>query len=223
MSTAHPVIEIEYPESDGQPMGESDLHRDWMFQIIERLKRRYAGQQVYVTGNLIFYYVEGDSKQCIVPDAFVVLGASPHRRKIYKLWEEQRVPSVVFEVTSSSTRWNDLEQKPELYARLGIQELFLYDPTAEYLEPSLQGHRLEGDGYTPITSDAEGALVSEQLGIRLLLAEGDLVMRDQQTNEIIKSAAEAAEAAEEKVRELEAELARRRSQEKSQSGGSISS
>ncbi|RPI90080.1 MAG: Uma2 family endonuclease, partial [Planctomycetaceae bacterium] len=73
MSTASSVIDVEYPDSDGQPMGESDLHRGWMIQIINRLQRYYAGRQVYVTDNLILYYVKGNPKRGIVPDAFVTL------------------------------------------------------------------------------------------------------------------------------------------------------
>ncbi len=43
---------IEYPESDGKPMGETDLHRDAMVRHIELLKQYFEGQQVYVSGDL---------------------------------------------------------------------------------------------------------------------------------------------------------------------------
>jgi hypothetical protein len=36
--------EVEYPESAGRPMGESDWHRDWMNRIIALLKYRYREQ-----------------------------------------------------------------------------------------------------------------------------------------------------------------------------------
>jgi hypothetical protein len=53
----HPQTkEIDYPETDGKPMAESDLHRDLMFYIIHRLQRYFAGKRVYVTGNLLLYY-----------------------------------------------------------------------------------------------------------------------------------------------------------------------
>src|SRR5262249_29136487 len=39
-----------YPESDGKPMAETDIHRDWMVCIIERLKWRYRRKRVYVSG-----------------------------------------------------------------------------------------------------------------------------------------------------------------------------
>jgi hypothetical protein len=41
MSTAPSAIDIEYPESDGRPMGETDLHRNWMIHLIDVLQTRY--------------------------------------------------------------------------------------------------------------------------------------------------------------------------------------
>ncbi len=35
MSLLTSYTDIEYPESDGKPMGETDLHRDWMVRILE--------------------------------------------------------------------------------------------------------------------------------------------------------------------------------------------
>ena len=38
--------EIHYPETDGKPMAESDLHRDMMAYLIRLLQRFFAGQAV---------------------------------------------------------------------------------------------------------------------------------------------------------------------------------
>src|SRR4051812_37526656 len=91
---------IDYPTSDGKPMAETDLHRDWMFLLIERLKDHFRGQQVYVSGNLLIYYVEGDPRRHFSPDLFVVKECDPGRRELYKLWEERKVPNFVLETTS---------------------------------------------------------------------------------------------------------------------------
>ena len=46
-----------YPTSDGKPMAETDRHRQLMFDLIEQLKRHFAGQSdTYVSGNLLLYY-----------------------------------------------------------------------------------------------------------------------------------------------------------------------
>jgi Uma2 family endonuclease len=119
------VSTVNYPESDGKPMGETDRHRDAMVRHIELLKYHYRGQKVYVSGDLLVYYEEGNSKKYVVPDAFVVKGIEPGRRRIYRIWMEGKAPDVVIETTSRKTMRKDTVVKPALYAQLGIQEYFL--------------------------------------------------------------------------------------------------
>lgn len=195
--------EIFYPESDGKPMAESDLHRQWMMRIIDRLERFFAGQQVYVSGNLLVYYVEGDPKKCVAPDAFVVLDCEPRLRKIYKLWEEQKVPNFVLETTSSSTQREDLYKKTCLYAQLKIPEYFLFDPLGDWLNPPLLGYRLVGGGYVPLEPDDQGQLHSEQLGISLWLDEGRLAMAETATGKRLQTGGEWGEDANGRARQAE--------------------
>jgi Uma2 family endonuclease len=172
MALVQTVHGIEYPESDGMPMGETDLHRDWMVRILDILRLRYRGQRVYVASDLLVYYQEGDPTKFVVPDDFVVLDCDPARRNTFKIWQEQNnVPHAVFEVTSRSTRREDEVFKPRVYARLGVPEYFLYDPTSDYLSPPLQGFRTEHGSYTRITPDDTGALKCDQLGITLRLEQ----------------------------------------------------
>src|SRR4051794_26361467 len=102
MSPAQAAIEIEYPETDGKPRGETDVHRMWMIRIYDLLKYRYRGQNVYIGSDLLLYYTEGNPAEYLVPDDFVVLDCDPGPRRTFQVWKEQRVPNVVFEVTS---RW----------------------------------------------------------------------------------------------------------------------
>jgi Uma2 family endonuclease len=175
---------VEYPESDGKPMGETELHRDEMVDAIEALKRRYRlDPNVYLGGNLFFYYEEGTPAAVFAPDVFVIFGVPKRRRRVYKLWEEKRVPSFVLEVTSRATRLEDKGNKRELCAELGVLEYFLYDPEADYLDPPLQGFRLAGGHYAPIFPDAKGTLESKALGLKLTLEEGRLRFIDAATGE----------------------------------------
>lgn len=222
MSLTEAVHEIEYPESDGKPMGETDLHRDWMVRILDILRLRYRGQRVYVASDLFIYFEEGDPTQFVAPDDFVVLDCDPGRRRTFKVWEEGgKTPAVVFEVTSQHSRREDEVFKPQTYARLGVPEYFLYDPTSDYLRPPLRGFRLGKEGYARIAPDAAGALPCEQLGITLRLDGRDLVMCDARSGEVLKTEAEAAndareaandarEAAEARAAQLEAEVQRLR-------------
>ena len=195
MSVVQTIDQIEYPESDGRPMGETDVHIDWMIRLRDILRFRYLGQQVYVGTNLLVYYVEGEPSRFVVPDDFVVKDCDPRRRRTFKVWEEGRVPNVVFEVTSRSSRREDQVYKQQIYAQLGVHEYFLYDPTAEYLNPPLQGYRLEGGNYVRIEPDDSGAIRSDELGVLLRLERGDLVLVDLQSGEELMTRAETAEAA----------------------------
>ena len=195
MSLVQTIEEVEYPDSDGKPMGETDVHIDWMIRLRDILRHRYQGQQVYVGANMLVYYVEGKPSNYIVPDDFVVKDCDPRRRRTFKIWEEGRVPNVVFEITSYGSRREDRVHKPQIYASIGVQEYFLYDPTDEYLEPPLRGFRLEGGEYLPIEPDKSGSLRSDELGVLLRLVDGELVMIDSKSGKVLMTRAEAAEAA----------------------------
>jgi hypothetical protein len=125
---------------------------------------------------------------------------------------------VVFEITSRSSRDEDQMYKPQIYARLGVPEYFLYDPTGEYLDPPLQGFRLVGSDYVPIEPDSSGSLRCEELGLLLRLAENDLVLVDEKTNAVLMTAAEAMDAARQTAdaARLAAEAAREAAQQRTQ-------
>ena len=207
MSSVIQVTSVSYPESDGKPMGETDQHRKEMIREMELLERFFQGQQVYVSGDLLVYYERGNPKKFVVPDVFVVLGLEPGDRRIYKLWVERKAPNVVIEVTSRKTKKKDTVAKPALYAKLGIGEYFLFDPTEDYLHPPLQGSRLAGDGYEPLAPDAQGALISRELGLRLQPHGGQLMFYRLDTGERLLTAEEAWRA-EEEARRAEAEALR---------------
>lgn len=210
MSSVIQVTSVTYPESDGKPMAESDEHRKEMVREIEILEQFFAGQRVYVSGALLTYYEQGNPKKFVVPDVFVVHGLEPRDRRIYKLWVEGKAPDVILEVTSRKTKKKDTVTKPALYARLRVPEYFLFDPTQDYLEPPLQGHRLVGDEYELIDAAADGSLVSAQLGLRLRAARGQLMFYRLDTGDRLLTAEEARQAEAEARRAAEAEVARLR-------------
>lgn len=207
MSTAQTTVEIDYPESDGQPMGETDLHRNWMIRLIDILQHRYRDQQVYVSGDLLVYYEEGNPRRFVVPDVFVVKDCDPSERRIYKLWAEPSAPHVVFEVTSRSSQREDTQKKPRIYAAIGVEEYFVFDPTRDYLNPPLRGFRLEDGKHEPIEPDADGWLMCQQLGFRCRVEGDELVLVDAMTGEKLVSHWEAEQLARE---QSEAEVARLR-------------
>jgi Uma2 family endonuclease len=171
MSTTHttpPPVAVDYPDGDGRPVAETPLHRDNLLGTIDMLRRHFAGDpMVYVSGKMFVYYVHGDRLRALAPDVFVVRGVPDRQRRVYKTWEEGRGPDVVIEMTSRSTREEDLEDKFALYRdTLHVAEYFLFDPESEYLDPPLQGYRLTEGRYEPI-EPVEGRLPSEVLGLHL--------------------------------------------------------
>jgi Uma2 family endonuclease len=208
MSPVIQVSQVHYPESDGKPMGETDEHREAMVRHIELLKYYFRDQQVYVSGDLLLYYEQGNPKKFVVPDAFVAKGLTSRTRRVYKVWVEGKVPDVVIETTSRKTRRKDTVDKPELYARLGVKEYFLLDPDQEYLDPPLQGYRREGTAYAPIPRDDAGCLVSQELELRLCIGEGLLQFYRLDTGERLLTGSERAEL-EAKRAKLEVERAER--------------
>ncbi len=150
-------------------MAETDLHRQDMVDVIETLQDYFAGDpQVYVTGNLLLYYVEGNPRKHVSPDVFVVRGVPKlPPRDYYLLWKEKKSPEVVIEITSKTTRREDQNKKLALYREvLKVPEYFQFDPTEDYLKPSLQGHRLVDGDYQPIPL-VHGRIPSQILGLHL--------------------------------------------------------
>lgn len=185
------VREVVYPDSDGEPMGETQLHIGWSIRLLQILEHRYERQRVLTGANLIFYWVEGEPQYSVVPDLFVVLDCDPDPpRRVFKTWEEGCVPNFVLEVTSSSTRRKDESTKPGIFMDIGVGEYVMYDPTGDYLDPPLRMLRLVDGRYVAVEPDAEGRLLSEELGIVLRLVDGALELRDAETDEVLRPAVE---------------------------------
>jgi Uma2 family endonuclease len=161
---------VEYPESDGQPMAETDEHADELRAAVETLRDWFAAAdpRVYVAGNNFIYFVEGDRKACVSPDCYVVKDVPNHRRRTFRVWEEGRTPCFTLEVTSDSTRREDMGKKMGLYRDdLQVREYFLFDLTRDWIPGGLRGYRRVGDEYVPIAPRPDGRFVSEELGLEL--------------------------------------------------------
>ena len=166
----------EYPTSDGEPMAETDVHREQIIQLITSLEDFFRTRpDVYVTGNLLVFYQEGDGRKHVSPDVMVTLGIPSRRRDHYKIWEEGKAPDVVIEVTSSSTRSDDMGSKKGLYALHGIREYFVFDPLREYVPAGLRGFHLAGEDYIPMVGTS---LVSQLLGLELRIVDHELRLFD---------------------------------------------
>ncbi len=98
--TAIPLEEeTYYPESDGAPMAETELHLEELVYVWQALKDRFQDEpDVFVGANLFLYYRRGDPRAVVAPDGFVVKGVPKllpgnRRRRKYLLWERARRPA----------------------------------------------------------------------------------------------------------------------------------
>ena len=161
--------EVFYPSSDGEPLVESYVHLYALLATLEVLRQYLLGRQATVLSNQFLYYAQGFPKLRVAPDVMVIFNVAPGGRDNYKTWEEGQVPVVIFEMTSEGTKNQDTGFKKTLYEQLGVLEYWLFDPKGEWIKEQLQGYRLRGEVYEPITDSR-----CEPLQLRLQI-EGQLI------------------------------------------------
>lgn len=206
-----------YPETDGKPMAVSDLHRRILTRILQTLENHFTqSPEVYVSGDILMYYREGHPQQVISPDVLVTFGIGQKPRLTYKVWEEGKVPDFVMELSSKSTYRNDLGEKMELYASLGIRDYVLYDAEDLYLPTPLMGFTLVEGRYVAMSPNADGGIYSEVLGLEFRLRDTHFGIYNPVLEAWLQTPTEVAEAraenAEARAENAEAEAAQLREQ-----------
>ena len=182
-----------YPDTDGKPMAVSDLHRRILIRTLQVLDTHFEERpEVYVSGDILMYYVEGDPRKSVAPDVLVTFGLGKKLRRTYKVWEEGKVPDFAMEFSSENTYRNDLGKKLELYGLLGIQDYFLYDAEGLYLPSALMGFELVDDVYVPISAGPTGGLRSSALGLDFHVDNVGLGIYDPAANDWLQTPAESA-------------------------------
>lgn len=159
--------EVIYPDSDGQPIANNTKQFRWILVIQQNLDWLFADNpNVFVTGDLFWYPVEGRPNIVNAPDVMVVFGRPKSDRGSYQQWNEEDVaPQVVFEILSPSNSQDEMERKLLFYDRYGVEEYYIYDPDRNRLRGWLRGE----DGLDVIPQMADW--VSPRLGIRFALSQ----------------------------------------------------
>ncbi len=164
------AIDIEYPDSDGQPMADNTKQFRWIVTIKENLELLFVNEpEVFIAGDLFWYPVEGNNAIRQAPDVMVVFGRPKGDRGSYRQWQEAGIaPQVVFEILSPGNRFGEMLRKLGFYDRHGVEEYYLYDPDKLELTGLLRGD----DGLSMIEDMA--AWVSPRLQIRFELTSETL-------------------------------------------------
>ena len=152
----------------------------------------------------------------------------------YIISVQGKPPDFVMEIASRSTGRQDVDEKRTGYARLGIPEYWRFDETGDFHGTRLAGDRLVNARYEPIPIEEvrDGVLqgYSAVLNLHVRWGRGELRWHDPETGQEIPTFQQEQEgrlaerearlaeregrlAAEARVRELEAELARREAKE----------
>jgi len=133
------------------------------------------------------------------------------------------VPTVVIEVASQRTYRYDLGAKRRFYARVGVLEYLVFDPTREWLGTAVKAWHATARGFEAWLPDRDGRWHSRELGIsfqvdgmllRVVDAEGVVMPHIAEFGRLLREQQrEADRRAEEQARriaELEAELRQHR-------------
>ncbi len=186
-STPPSAEEIEYPSSDGEPMGETGWHVTALLNLFAGLLEHFADRsEVFVAADMFLYYERGQPKSCVCPDCMVIFGVGNRDRPSFKTWEEgNTAPNVVFEITSEKTYREDLQRKKLVYEALGVAEYYLFDPLDERLERPLIGFLLVEGEYQTRAPEPDGGLNSPALGLRIVPEGKELRLIQLETGQLI--------------------------------------
>ena len=176
-------------------MAETDFHAKLLINLRTALEVFFAEREdVYITGNIMFYYVEGEPKEVISPDVMVCFGIPKGDRTSYKTWEENDVvPSVVIEISSRGMWLKDRVEKRALYAMLGVKEYFIFNPLDLKFDFSFVALHLKNDEYEALEITG-GRVQSEILDLELVVKDKTLRLFDPASGEFLKTAEELVEA-----------------------------
>lgn len=203
--------EVYYAESDGKPLGENGFHVDCTLTLYGMLQDHFRRRRpdIHVACDMFFYYEEGNPKANKAPDVMVTKGIGGQPRRTFKTWVEKAIPCTIFETVSRQTRREDTKEKPILYARLGVQEYFLFDCIGEArLRPPFQAFRLQKGLYVPMKPGADGGFTSRELKLHFVPEGHRLRIIDLDAGRPLLFAWELAEQMEEEKRRAEEEKRR---------------
>ena len=219
---AAPIDWTAWYLTDEEDMGESaeqSLIIETLLSSIGTLATERRWENVLWLGDQFFAWVEQQPLVRVSPDVYLL--DDPPNRPLPRSWQTwkpgHKPPRLAIEIVSE--QWSkDYDDGPPKYAQLGTDELVIFDP--EVPEPPgrrvpLQVYQRQADGAFARVYVGPGPALSKQLDAYLVVSDiGGApqlrLARDADGVDVIPTAKERAEAAEQRVRELEEELRRSR-------------
>ena len=175
------------PVTDGKLLPDARLQRTPLEYSRSSLRLHFADRRddVSVDGDMFVYYVGRDddgepTKASVAPDIFVVFGVPDDpKRSRYVLYEEPDADiRFVLEIASPSTRSRDYGTKRKIYAHMGVDEYFLFDPPTKRRPARVVGLTLRGPVYhdmrQSVLPNGHRGVLSEVLGLAAYCRDGAL-------------------------------------------------
>jgi Uma2 family endonuclease len=173
----------EYP--DFEAVGREPIESD-IAEALEPVIRRHLteqGIQCYIGSDNFIYWTKGNNKDCVSPDIYVFPGMPqnviPQHFKghkdegSWKTWIHGVRPNFAIEVKARRNPRKDELQSIDRHDRLGVKELIVYDPFADYRRRADRKRfavyrRDKDEAFPKIFSTDEDRVFSEELGAFLV-------------------------------------------------------
>lgn len=159
---------LEFDPDEPEPLPEGMYQNPIIFPAISILSAHfgadYRQNDVFIDTNTFICYDPSNLNVRVGPDCYIAFGVEAgaiERRKLYLPWEVGKPPDFVLEVASESTAREDVGNKRQIYARIGVPEYWRFDRSGGdfYGEP-LVGEQLINGEYQrlPLTTEPDGIL-----------------------------------------------------------------
>lgn len=181
---------IFYPESHEDDSGESTIHYRLVSDLFRMLIFFSKQSNIFIAANLNLYYEQNQRKRYYTPNAMIAFGVPNYNRKVYKLWEENVFPQVIFEVASETTWKTDIGDKVEDYERLGVEEYHLLDPENAYLPLPLMAYRRDEAGRLRLVRSENDRVLSPLLNLEIVWENEEFRLFDPKAGEFLMTTEE---------------------------------
>ncbi len=197
-----------YPVHEEDTVPETPAHFRQQLYLVGALQAHFPDR--WVTGETCLYWEPESFSKYLAPDVAVIDQPVPKSpKRVYLAWRDAPLQFVA-EIRSRSSFARDVEAKPERYERdLQVPEYLYTDPPTG----DLRLWRMVDDRYRQIPREPDGRVWSAQLGVWFGFDEDELLRVYTRDGTMLLTHEEErrrAEAAEQEVAALRAELERLR-------------
>ncbi|MCA1595190.1 MAG: Uma2 family endonuclease [Chloroflexi bacterium] len=197
-------------------MGYNELQARLVKYLLDVLGWLFRTEGWYIAMDLNIYVSDDSREEPAAPDVAVFKGVAlpDERDEFISSWRvappDAPAPAIVFEVASAGTWRKDLEQKPGVYALMGVREYVYFDPRPRRPKgsPAMRVWRMEEGTPVELPADEQGRVWSEEL--RSWLGADGKMLRLFERNGQMRLTGEEAERAEKEVERAEKEAERAR-------------